>query len=45
MNEYVVLTKEAEYHVRASSPDRAKDAIVKLTFGRISRTDVLVRRA
>lgn len=42
MKKYIVYTSAAEYHVTANSRDAAKDAVYKLTFGRVSPADMTV---
>lgn len=37
MNEYVVFTPNGDYHIFAKSREQAKDAVFKLTFGRVSK--------
>lgn len=42
MRNYIVHTSRGIYHVRATSADKAKDAVYKLTFGRVSPADMFV---
>lgn len=39
---YTVYTAAGIYHVTASSREGAKDAVYKLTFGRVSPSDMSV---
>lgn len=42
MNEYVVFTPNGDYHIFAKSREQAKDAVFKLTFGKVSKDSMTV---
>jgi hypothetical protein len=42
MKNYIVYTRSGEYHVSASSETRAKECVVQLTNGAVSRGDMYV---